>query len=121
LRYAHDHPDIVVPNTAQGLRRAGAAGVLTAEDAAFLSLAYDRWLGLQGMIRHSMDGVPDDETLPPGLKARLVTNLDGAGDFEGLKAAMADTAARVLALYERLVLGPAEEGETTAPDLNESV
>jgi glutamate-ammonia-ligase adenylyltransferase len=121
LRYAHDHPDIVVPNTAQGLRRAGAAGVLTAEDAAFLSLAYDRWLGLQGMIRHSMDGVPDDETLPPGLKARLVTNWDGAGDFEGLKAAMADTAARVLALYERLVLGPAEEGETTAPDLNESV
>ncbi|WP_299437451.1 bifunctional [glutamine synthetase] adenylyltransferase/[glutamine synthetase]-adenylyl-L-tyrosine phosphorylase [uncultured Rhodospira sp.] len=111
LRYAHDHPEIVVPNTAEGLRRVGAAGLLPEEDAAFLSAAHDQWLSLQGMIRHSLDGVPDDDALPPGLKARLVANWGGIEDFQGLKAAMRDTAARVVALYDRIVAASAAEGE----------
>ncbi|MQX37269.1 bifunctional [glutamine synthetase] adenylyltransferase/[glutamine synthetase]-adenylyl-L-tyrosine phosphorylase [Roseospira navarrensis] len=108
LRHAHDHPEIVVPNTAEGLRRVGAAGLLPDEDAAFLSTAHHRWLALQSMIRHTLEGVPKDETLPEGLKARLVSIWDGAADFEDLKARMDETADRVVALYDRLLTAPAE-------------
>jgi len=103
LRHAHDHPDIVVPNTAEGLRRVGAAGLLPTGDADFLGEAHHRWLALQSMIRHTMDGVPADASLPEGLKARLVAICDGARDFEDLKARMDETAARVMAIYDRLL------------------
>ncbi|MBB4287290.1 bifunctional [glutamine synthetase] adenylyltransferase/[glutamine synthetase]-adenylyl-L-tyrosine phosphorylase [Roseospira goensis] len=107
LCHAHDHPEIVVPNTAEGLRRVGAAGLLPEEDAAFLSAAHHRWLSLQSMLRHTMDGVPDDAALPAGLKGRLVTVWEGAADFPDLKAQMDATAARVKALYDRIVAEPA--------------
>jgi glutamate-ammonia-ligase adenylyltransferase len=107
LCHAHDHPDIVVPNTADGLRRVGDAGLLSADDAAFLSDAHHRWLALQGMIRHTMDGVPADDTLPEGLKARLVGIWEGATGFEDLKARMDETAARVMTIYDRLLGQPA--------------
>ncbi|KAA5604802.1 bifunctional [glutamine synthetase] adenylyltransferase/[glutamine synthetase]-adenylyl-L-tyrosine phosphorylase [Roseospira marina] len=114
LQHAHDHPNIMVPNTAEGLRRVGDAGLLPAPDAAFLSDAHQRWLSLQGMIRHSMDGVPTDDTLPEGLKARLIAIWDGAVDFEDLKARMDDTAARVMEVYDRLL------GAATAPGGDEA-
>jgi len=106
LRHAREHPDIVVPNTAEGLHRVGQAGLLPADDAEFLSDAHHRWLSLQGMVRHTLDGVPQDHALPPGLKARLVEVWPGADDFRDLKARMDETAGRVRALYDRVLGGP---------------
>jgi len=111
LRHAHDHPEIAVPNTAESLRRVGAAGLLPAEDAAFLSRAHRFWLTLQGMIRHSMDGVPTAETLPAGLKTRLLACCDGADgcvDFDGLLRRMRDTADRVRDLYDQAIQAQAD-------------
>ncbi len=106
LRHAHGHPDIVVPNTAEGLHRVGLAGLLPAEDAEFLSDAHHRWLSLQGMLRHTLEGVPQDHALPPGLKARLVGIWPGALDFHDLKARMDETARHVRALYDRVLGAP---------------
>ncbi|MBB4266809.1 bifunctional [glutamine synthetase] adenylyltransferase/[glutamine synthetase]-adenylyl-L-tyrosine phosphorylase [Roseospira visakhapatnamensis] len=107
LRHAHDHPEIAVPNTAESLRRVGAAGLLPADDAAFLSGAHRFWLTLQGMIRHSMDGVPNEDDLPAGLKARLPACCEGCADFDGLLRRMDAEAARVRSLYDQLIQAPA--------------
>jgi len=108
LAHAHDHPDIAVPNTAESLRRMGAAGLLPAEDATFLSEAHHFWLTLQGMIRHSMDGVPREDDLPVGLKSRLTTVCDGCPDFPCVVGRMHATARRVKELYDRIIQAPAD-------------
>jgi len=111
LRYAHDHPDVLAPNTADALDRLAARGLLDPETAGLLGRALALWQGAQQILRLTLDnpsGVATGNELPRPLQQRLAA-MSGAVDFEALQDTMAKTAAGVLAAFNRIIAEPAAE------------
>jgi glutamate-ammonia-ligase adenylyltransferase len=80
-------------------------GALSAEDALTLENAIALWSRLQFMVRLLAEGeLPDDGT-PLGLKQKLAATA-GIADFPALETRMRDQAARLSALFERMVAAP---------------
>lgn len=107
LAHAATHPEVCRPNVAEALAALREAGLLDPADAALLDEAQGLWLALQGVLRHSIDGVFKEDDAPPGLREKLARAADEPS-FAMLKARMDETYARVHALFRQLIETPAE-------------
>lgn len=107
LEHAAAKPDILSAGTKDALDRLAAADVLDRDTAMLLSEATGRWRAVQNMLRLTLDGQPDKDAVPDGLKAALA-RAGGVDDFTVLEAALRETAARVGTVYKALVGRPAE-------------
>ncbi|PKR55270.1 bifunctional [glutamine synthetase] adenylyltransferase/[glutamine synthetase]-adenylyl-L-tyrosine phosphorylase [Thalassospira marina] len=108
LNHAHNHPEILSPTTRKVFKKLGKAGILPAEEAAWLANASSFWLALQAMVRLTTEG----RFSPENASADLRGMLAGAGqceDFSELEKKLADTAERVKQVYDRLITEPAEK------------
>lgn len=107
LLHARSRPDILDTNVATAVDRLRDAGFLDPFDAGLLQEAQELWLGLQGILRYSVDGVFREHEAPPGLCARLA-RLAGEPDFPRLKERMEALYGQVSALFTRLIDQPAD-------------
>lgn len=108
LLHARSRPDILDTNVATAIDRLRDAGFLDPSDAGLLQEAQELWLGLQGILRYSVEGVFREQEAPPGLCARLA-RLAGEPDFPRLKERMEAVYGRVSALFTRLIDQPADQ------------
>ncbi|MCB2101237.1 MAG: bifunctional [glutamine synthetase] adenylyltransferase/[glutamine synthetase]-adenylyl-L-tyrosine phosphorylase [Rhodobacterales bacterium] len=109
LRHGPAHPDVLSPNTRDGLLAVRQRGLVDGAVIDDLVAALDLWQALQGILRLSVDGGPtedEDRMLPAGLRQALVTRA-GAVDFADLKTKIRDTAQGVMAHYRTLIEDPA--------------
>jgi [glutamine synthetase] adenylyltransferase / [glutamine synthetase]-adenylyl-L-tyrosine phosphorylase len=108
LREAARRPEILHENTAAALRTAAETGALDPAVVEDLLGALRLWHGIQQILKLTVVEDPfDQEVASPSLKT-LIARTAGAVDFEGLKAKMAETAARAFAHYQAIVAQPAE-------------
>jgi glutamate-ammonia-ligase adenylyltransferase len=105
LLHAHRKPEVLDTNTGAALARLEGAGAIAAEDAKCLIRAGRLWRTIQGMLRFTYEGAFNEEAAPAGLRLALARAAE-TKDFEALKAAMADTARRVRAIFTRLIGDP---------------
>ncbi|MBI3496676.1 MAG: bifunctional [glutamine synthetase] adenylyltransferase/[glutamine synthetase]-adenylyl-L-tyrosine phosphorylase [Proteobacteria bacterium] len=106
LRHAHDHPEVLATNTTVALEKLAEAGLIAKRTAAELIRATGFWRRLQGLLRLTVSGEPEDRTIPDGVKEALAL-AGGAADFDRLKREMSDVARRVGRHYQRLIEAPA--------------
>jgi len=102
LAHAYDHPEIVDTATARVLAAAQRLGLLAPEDAHVLVRACRLYQDLTQVLRLSVDAhvVPADAS--PALKA-LLARAGEMPDFATLDADLADTQAKVRAIFERML------------------
>ncbi|AMW34926.1 bifunctional [glutamine synthetase] adenylyltransferase/[glutamine synthetase]-adenylyl-L-tyrosine phosphorylase [Haematospirillum jordaniae] len=108
LRHANVQPAVLDANIAGAIDRLRDAGFLESPDADLLQEAQELWLGLQGILRYSIDGVFREQEAPPGLCARLAHSA-GEPDFPRLKERMGHVYRQVSALFARLIEHPADQ------------
>lgn len=102
LAHAHDHPDILTPDTRAVFERAAALGLLAPEAAATLVSAFDLQHDLTQVVRICVTGVLKPETATEGLKRRLAEGGQ-APDFAVLEASLREAQQEVLAHFRDLV------------------
>ncbi|MEQ9144400.1 MAG: bifunctional [glutamine synthetase] adenylyltransferase/[glutamine synthetase]-adenylyl-L-tyrosine phosphorylase [Parvibaculaceae bacterium] len=102
LAHAHDHPDILTPETRAVFERAAALGLLAPETAAELISAFDLQHDLTQVVRICVTGVLKPETATEGLKRRLAEGGQ-APDFAVLEASLREAQQEVLAHFRDLV------------------
>ncbi|MGE5537244.1 MAG: bifunctional [glutamine synthetase] adenylyltransferase/[glutamine synthetase]-adenylyl-L-tyrosine phosphorylase [Gemmatimonas sp.] len=100
------HPEAISGSTAVAYERLAAAGAIASDAATTLRTAGRLWRTLQGLLRLTVEGAFREDEAPEGLKA-VLARATGTGDFAALKAAMEDTAAAVVGLYDALIERPA--------------
>ncbi|MEP9351959.1 bifunctional [glutamine synthetase] adenylyltransferase/[glutamine synthetase]-adenylyl-L-tyrosine phosphorylase [Xanthobacter sp. KR7-65] len=102
LAHAHAFPEIVDTATARVLVCAERLGLLTPEDAHILLRACRLYQDLTQVLRLSVDAhvVPADAS--PALRA-LLARAGEMPDFATLDADLADTQAKVRAIFERIL------------------
>ena len=105
LRHAAAHPDVLSPNTLDAFTRLGAAGLLSADDAAFLVEATRMMRRVRAMVRLTIGGDRVEEEAPEGLRAALALGA-GAADFAELKERLVATQARVRGLFTEMIGEP---------------
>jgi glutamate-ammonia-ligase adenylyltransferase len=108
LRYAHQHPSVLSPNTTEALIRSRDAGLLSAEIANELLAALTLWQAVQSRLRLSMPGqilAIGGEDAPPLLR-QAVDGLQGLS-FDRLVTTMQETAHLVRARFAQLIEQPA--------------
>ncbi len=119
LRHAPEHKQVLARRAPQIFAQLAQAGLLDEEIAAELAAAFRLWQSLQSLLRLTMGGDEadiDEASTPEGLK-QILAAAAGVSDFAALKSKMAETAARVYALYSKIIdepasrLGPLNEGE----------
>jgi glutamate-ammonia-ligase adenylyltransferase len=119
LLHAPKNQAILARRAPQIFAQLAQAQLLPVDAAETLANAFRLWQSLQGLLRLTMGGDEadiDENTAPEGLK-QILAAAAGVSDFAALKAKMADTAARVYALYEEIItapaakLGPLNEGD----------
>jgi len=106
LRDAAAHPAVLHPNTAEALRRLAAAGSLPAAIAEELIAAGRLWHCLLGMLRLTIGAKLDESMLSNGLGRTLATAA-GVVDIAQLRSRVEDTAERVAAHLQHLIVGRA--------------
>jgi glutamate-ammonia-ligase adenylyltransferase len=114
LLHAAEHPRVLHANTAAALAALARHGLLAPDAAEALIQAGRLWRGLQGYLRLTTGGGFEEAQASEPLRLALA-RVGGAVDFSALTEKMADTARRVRALYEEIVLAAAP-GEENAPE-----
>ena len=71
LRHAHDHPEVISPNTVHALERLRAAGVLEPRIADDLILVHRTWRRIQGFLRLTTGGGLEPNDAPDAIRAAL--------------------------------------------------
>lgn len=110
LRHAHDHPEILNPNTRGALNNLKDAGLLDAADADSLIQALDLWQALQGLLRLTITAPQRSEdryVMPESLKRRICELAD-APTVDAAEEQIKATAARVMDIFGRLIDAPAD-------------
>jgi glutamate-ammonia-ligase adenylyltransferase len=96
------HPDVLDQNTVGAYRRLRDAGVLGLEHAEVLIPAARLINDLTQILKLCLEGPFDPATAPRGLKELLVRAGDAA-DFSELETGLAETLARVAALFDEII------------------
>ena len=104
LKHAHEHADVLAPDTRGALANLADAGFLDAAPARDLIAALDLWQAIQGMLQLSLEDSGDP--IPEGLEPTLA-KLGGASDFEDLRELMRATASCVYGHFRDLIEIPA--------------
>jgi glutamate-ammonia-ligase adenylyltransferase len=94
--------DVLDTNTIGALRKLGAAGALSADDARLLVDSAALQHALTQVLRIALDGTLDPESATPGLK-NLVVRAAGHDDFSQLEASLAKAQAGVREIFERVL------------------
>src|SRR5437762_2282793 len=102
LVYAHEKPDILDTSTARALDKAARLGVLSAEDADVLRPAVRLYQNLTQILRLCLPGPFDPKSAGPGLLSLLARAAD-VPDFTTLEAHLAETQAKVRAIFVRIL------------------
>jgi [glutamine synthetase] adenylyltransferase / [glutamine synthetase]-adenylyl-L-tyrosine phosphorylase len=106
LREAASHGTVLRQNTRAALMALGRVGALPEEAAQTLIDSLMLWRDLQGLMKLTVDEPFDEERVAPALG--VILGKGGGFDFSALAAKIEERAAASLALYERIVAGPAE-------------
>ena len=107
LRWAAEYPSLLRNATGPVLEEAGRLGLLAEDDCELLLEALRLWSAIQQVLRQTIPGSFDEDSAPGRLKQVLVT-ATGSTHFDGLRVAMSERAAAVLALFHRLIDDPAK-------------
>lgn len=103
LRHAHDHPDVLSPNTGQALKALRDAGCLESREADILIAAAALWLRVQGILRLCVGAATfEDEGAPEGLREALGRSGEN-GTIDALKDDMARAYDDVRLIFDRLI------------------
>ncbi len=94
--------DVLDANTIAALRKLGASGVLSANDAQSLIDSASLQHALTQVLRIALDGTLDPATATPGLKGLLV-RAAGCADFAQLETRLAQAQSDVRAIFERVL------------------
>ena len=106
LRYAAQHPAILVQSTRAMFVRLGEAGLLEAAEAAALADATAFLHRLQGLLRLTVGTNRDVARFSTGVRDTLSRAM-GAADFAAIEARLAAVQNRVRTGYDRLLAAPA--------------
>ena len=113
LLNAQDHPEILCVTTADALEKLSAAGLLDRQAHADLAAALALWQAVQARLRLTLAGplsfVSTHGTAAPKALKRAVAGLMGL-EFAALVDQMTERAARVRAIFSRLIEQPAADG-----------
>jgi [glutamine synthetase] adenylyltransferase / [glutamine synthetase]-adenylyl-L-tyrosine phosphorylase len=102
LAFAHRRPSILDVSTREALEKAGAAGLITAEEAEVLIDAHRLYTDATQLMRLSTSGPFDPLKAAAGVKRRIAAAA-GFPDFEALTAALDEARKRVKAAFAAIV------------------
>jgi glutamate-ammonia-ligase adenylyltransferase len=106
LRHAHEHPEVLAPNTQAAFAALARAGVLAQARADFLIEATRLMRRVQGLLRLTAGAAFDESAAPAGVKEQLARAC-GCPDFEALRAHLLATAGEVHHIFGELIEQPA--------------
>ena len=104
LAFAHKRPAILDVSTRKALEKAGAAGLISAEEAETLIDAHRLYTDATQFMRLSTSGPFDPAKAAAGVKRRIAT-ASGFPDFEAFTAALDDARKQVRLAFEAIVGG----------------
>jgi len=104
LAFAHERPELLDVSTRATIEKAGAAGLVSAEEAEALGDAHRLYTNATQFQRLAVAGAFDPGRLAAGVKRRIAAAL-GFPDFEAFAAALEERRRRVRAAYAA-VLSP---------------
>jgi glutamate-ammonia-ligase adenylyltransferase len=102
LAFAHRRPDILDVSTRNALEKAGAAGLITAEEAEVLIGAHRLYTDATQFMRLAMSGRFDPAKAAAGVKRRIAA-ASGFPDFEAFAAALDEARRQVRHAFEAIV------------------
>jgi len=105
LRWAAEHPSLILTNTDDVLAEADRLDLLTGSQADQLREALRLWSAIQQVLRQTIQGGFKEDAAPGRLKDVLV-RATGSTHFEGLRVLMAERAQQVLGHYDQLIEQP---------------
>jgi glutamate-ammonia-ligase adenylyltransferase len=112
LRHAHEHPDVLSPNTVRALQGLADAGVLDRAIAADLIATHRTWRRIQGFLRLTTGGAFEPNDAPLGLRLALsrcvFPGQEPPVDFRAVDAHVRDIAAQAFQYLQMLIDEPAE-------------
>ncbi|MBT8005368.1 MAG: hypothetical protein HN578_20845, partial [Rhodospirillales bacterium] len=111
LRHAHEHPEILSPNTHKALESLIKYGLLNSKDGHNLIDALELWQGVQGLFRLTMEeNIPEnlDHDIPKGLQEDLAT-LAQVDNFTSLLDKISIRAGAVQQIFTALIEAPASQ------------
>ena len=111
LRYAHDCPQILSPNTRVALRAIRDNGYLEPGIADELVEALDLWQAIQGILRLTIEGIlvaEREDEVTQGLQKTLA-QATGTADAQALKQKMQSSAARAYEHFRNIIEISAEK------------
>ena len=104
LAFAHKRPAILDVSTSKALEKAGAAGLIAAEEAEVLIDAHRLYAGATQFMRLSTSGPFDPAKAAAGVKRRIAAAA-GFPDFEAFAAALDEARKGVRAAFAAIVGG----------------
>ena len=104
LAFAHERPGILDVSTRAALEKAGAAGLITAEEAETLVDAHRLYTDATQFMRLSTTGPFDPLKAAAGVKRRIAA-ASGFPDFEAFTAALDEARREVRAAFGAIVAG----------------
>ena len=113
LREAHDHPEILDTSTVGALERARAIGFLPSHMAETLIAAATLWQCVQGLLRLTVEGEVDEDTMPLALQRKLAASAY-APSFAALAADIRERALAVKEIYSVVIGQPAAAAREAA-------
>jgi glutamate-ammonia-ligase adenylyltransferase len=102
LAYGHERPALLDVSTRKTLEKAGAAGLITADQAHALIDAHRLYTDATQLMRLSTSGPFDPANAAAGVKRRIAAAA-GFPDFDAFTAALGDARNRVRAAFETIV------------------
>jgi glutamate-ammonia-ligase adenylyltransferase len=102
LAFAHGNPGILDVSTRKALEKAGAAGLITAEEAQVLIDAHKLYTDATQFMRLAMSGPFDPAKAAAGVKRRIAA-ASGFPDFEAFEAALGEARGQVRAAFASIV------------------
>jgi [glutamine synthetase] adenylyltransferase / [glutamine synthetase]-adenylyl-L-tyrosine phosphorylase len=104
LAYGHERPALLDVSTRKTLEKAGAARLITADQAQALIDAHRLYTDATQLMRLSTSGAFDPAKAAAGVKRRIAAAA-GFPDFDALTAALSESRKRVRAAFEAIVGG----------------
>ena len=102
LAYGHERPALLDVSTRATLEKAGAAGLITADQAQALIDAHRLYTDATQLMRLSTSGPFDPAKAAAGVKRRIAA-ATGFPDFDAFTAALSESRKRVRAAFQAIV------------------